>query len=39
LGTLLISIIGIFIFSEPVTMLKIISLICIIIGVIGLKEP
>lgn len=38
LGTLLIFIIGISFFQEPVTMLKAMSLICIIAGVIGLKQ-
>jgi small multidrug resistance pump len=38
LGTLLIFIIGIFFFQEPLTLLKTISLICIIIGVMGLKQ-
>lgn len=38
LGTLLIFIIGIFFFQESVTVLKTISLIAIIVGVIGLKQ-
>lgn len=38
LGTLLIFIIGICTFNEPVTLLKTMSLLCIIIGVIGLKQ-
>lgn len=38
LGTLLIFIIGIIFFHETLTMLKMISLICIILGVIGLKQ-
>jgi len=37
LGTLLIFIIGVGVFHEPVTALKIMSLICIILGVMGLK--
>lgn len=38
IGTLLIFIIGICFFQEPITLLKVISLFCIIIGVIGLKQ-
>ena len=38
LGTLLIFMIGIFYFQEPITMMKSISLGCIIVGVIGLKQ-
>ncbi len=38
LGTLLIFIIGICFFHEAVTQLKVMSLICIIVGVIGLKQ-
>ncbi len=37
-GTLLIFMIGIGIFHEPITLLKTAALICIIIGVIGLKQ-
>jgi small multidrug resistance pump len=37
LGTLLIAIIGVFFFHEPVTALKMISLACIILGVMGLR--
>jgi small multidrug resistance pump len=37
LGTLLIFFIGIGFFHEPVTLLKIVSLLCIIFGVMGLK--
>ena len=39
LGTLLISGIGIAVFNEPVTAVKVVSLLFIIIGVMGLKEP
>jgi len=38
LGTFLISLVGIWMFHEPATLIKSISLFCIIIGVIGLKE-
>jgi small multidrug resistance pump len=38
LGTLLIVIIGICFFSEPITIYKALSLACIIIGVIGLRQ-
>jgi len=38
LGTLLIFFIGVCFFQEPITILKTISLICIIIGVLGLKQ-
>lgn len=38
LGTLLIFMIGIVFFQEPITILKAISLICIIVGVLGLKQ-
>ncbi len=38
LGTFLISVAGICMFHEPATLIKSISLLCIIIGVIGLKE-
>lgn len=38
LGTLLIFLVGIFIFNETITVFKTISLIFIIIGVIGLKQ-
>lgn len=38
LGTLLIFIIAICFFRETITSLKVVSLICIIIGVIGLKQ-
>lgn len=38
LGTLLIFIMGIFFFQEPITLLKAMSLVCIIVGVIGLKQ-
>lgn len=37
LGTAIVVIIGIFIFSEPLTLLKTISIILIIAGVIGLN--
>lgn len=38
LGTLLIFFIGTIFFQEPVTYLKTVSLLCIIVGVMGLKE-
>ncbi len=38
LGTLLIFIIGICFFHEHITLLKSLSLACIIVGVIGLKQ-
>lgn len=38
LGTLLIFCIGILFFHEPLTLLKALSLACIIIGVVGLKQ-
>jgi small multidrug resistance pump len=38
LGTFLIYLIGIYTFNEPVTLLKTISVLCIIIGVMGLKQ-
>lgn len=38
LGTLLIFLIGVFFFREPITTLKAISLACIIVGVMGLKQ-
>ena len=37
LGTFLIALIGVFYFHEPVTVTKILSLVLIIVGVIGLK--
>jgi small multidrug resistance pump len=37
LGTLLIAIIGVSFFHEPVTLVKMISLACIIVGVVGLQ--
>jgi small multidrug resistance pump len=36
-GTALIALIGIFVFSESVSLIKIISLIFVIIGIVGLK--
>lgn len=38
LGTLLIFFIGVHFFHEPITILKTLSLSCIIIGVMGLKQ-
>jgi small multidrug resistance pump len=38
LGTLLIFIIGICFFHEPITSIKALSLACIIVGVVGLKQ-
>lgn len=38
LGTLSIFLIGIYFFHEPITLLKTLSLACIIVGVIGLKQ-
>ncbi len=38
IGTVLIFIIGVFGFGEPLTVMKTISLACIIVGVIGLKQ-
>lgn len=38
LGTLLIFFIGVYFFQEPITILKTLSLTCIIAGVIGLKQ-
>lgn len=38
LGTLLIFFVGIWFFQEPVTVIKTISLILIIVGVLGLKQ-
>lgn len=38
LGTLLIFIIGVSIFHEPITLLKSLAFGCIIVGVIGLKQ-
>src|SRR3990167_3064320 len=38
LGTLLIYLIGIGLFFEPVTMIKTMSVACVIIGVMGLKQ-
>jgi small multidrug resistance pump len=37
LGTLLVAVIGIIFFSEPLSSIKILSLACIISGVVGLK--
>jgi small multidrug resistance pump len=37
LGTLLIAIIGVIYFQEPITLLKALSLLLIIMGVVGLK--
>lgn len=37
LGTLLIALIGTFYFHEPMTMIKCVSLLFIIVGVVGLK--
>jgi small multidrug resistance pump len=37
LGTLLVAIIGVFFFNEPMTMIKASSLMLIILGVIGLR--
>ena len=38
LGTLLIFMVGVFYFGEPMTMLKTVSVLAIIVGVIGLKQ-
>lgn len=38
LGTLLISVVGIIVFHEPLTVIKSFALLFIIIGVMGLKE-
>lgn len=38
MGTLLIFLVGVFYFSEPVTLLKTVSVLAIIVGVIGLKQ-
>ncbi len=38
LGIFLIFCIGVGFFHEPITMLKTLSLICIIVGVVGLKQ-
>ena len=38
LGTLLIFLVGAFFFHEPLTIIKTVSLGCIIIGVLGLKQ-
>jgi len=38
LGTLLIAMLGIGIFQEPITFFKAASLLCIIVGVMGLKQ-
>lgn len=38
LGTLLIFLVGVYYFNEPITMLKTVSVLAIIVGVIGLKQ-
>lgn len=38
IGTLLIFMIGVWFFYEPLTIIKTISLVCIIAGVLGLKK-
>lgn len=38
LGTLLVFMIGVGVFQEPLTLLKTVSLACIIVGVMGLKQ-
>ncbi len=37
LGTLLIVLVGVFFFNESMTMIKALSLSCIILGIVGLK--
>lgn len=39
LGTLLIYLVGVLFFYEPVTLAKTLSVGCIIIGVMGIKQP